>query len=98
MLTIFIKVELSPSKRNSFIPLNENPFKIMKNVFYFILRVLSGKTHPQIKLQPLQKVLICIFGQLVLIFRKIEVVGSKRPFFVMGSFRNTHSMCLNIGF
>ena len=31
-------------------------------------------------------------------FLKNEVVGGKRPFFVMGPFCTPHSVCLNIGF
>ena len=36
--------------------------------------------------------------KLKLNFQKNEVVGGKRPFFVMGPFRTPHSICLNIGF
>ena len=31
------KVVFSPSKKNCFICFNENPLKVMKNAFYFIL-------------------------------------------------------------
>ena len=34
------KVGLSPSKKNIFICWNESPLKMMKNAFYFILKVL----------------------------------------------------------
>ena len=36
--------------------------------------------------------------KLKLNFQKNEVVGGKRPFFVMGPFRTPHSICLNILF
>ena len=36
----YFKVELSPSKKLCFICFNENPLKIMKNAFYFILKAL----------------------------------------------------------
>ena len=38
---IHIKVELSPSKKNCFICLNENPLKMVKNDFYFVLKAPS---------------------------------------------------------
>ena len=34
----------------------ESPLKMMKYAFYFILRILTGKKHPQVRLQRLQKV------------------------------------------
>ena len=37
---IMIKVGLSPSKKNLFICFNDNPSKMMKNAFYFILKAL----------------------------------------------------------
>ena len=36
----FLKVGLSPSKKNCVICLIENPLKMMKNAFYFILKAL----------------------------------------------------------
>ena len=42
MLTIFINVGRSPSKRNCFIYFNESPFKMMKNAFHFILKALKS--------------------------------------------------------
>ena len=36
--------------------------------------------------------------KLKLNFQKSEVVGGKRPFFVMGPFCTPHSICLNNGF
>ena len=38
-LAIF-KVGLSPSKQNCFICFKENPMKMMKNAFHFILKAL----------------------------------------------------------
>ena len=76
------------------------------------IKILTGKTHSQIKLKRLRNVWIwCIFGQLVhqinyleeililkLNFQKNEVVSGKSPFFVIGPFCTPHSICLNIGF
>ena len=42
---VSIKVGLSPSKKNGVICLIESPLKMMKNAFYFILKVLSFSTH-----------------------------------------------------
>ena len=38
---------------------------IIINLFQFGLRILTGKKHPKIKLQRLQKIRICTFGSLV---------------------------------
>ena len=75
------------------------------------LRVLTGKKHPKIKLQPLQKIQIWTFGSLVhqinsfsevlkleKMFQKNEVVTGKTPLFVIGPFCSYHSIFLNIGF
>ena len=35
-----LKVELSPSKKNYFVYLNERPLKMVKNYFYFTLKAL----------------------------------------------------------
>ena len=42
LLAKSFKVGLSPSKKICFICLNESPFKMMKNVFYFILKRSFG--------------------------------------------------------
>ena len=39
-LNTFLKVGLSPSKKNCFICLIESPLKMIKNAFYFILKAL----------------------------------------------------------
>ena len=40
-LNVFlIKFGLSPSKKNCFICFNESPLKLMKNIFYLILKVI----------------------------------------------------------
>ena len=75
------------------------------------LRILTGKKHPKIKLQRLQKMQIWTFGSLVhqinffqevlkleQIFQKNKVVTGKTPLFVIGPFCSRHSICLNIGF
>ena len=43
LLLRIIKVGLLPLKKNCFICCNESPLKIMKNVFYFILKALFLK-------------------------------------------------------
>ena len=76
-----------------------------------ILRILTGKKHPKIKPQRLQKIRILTFGLLVhqinsfyevlkleQIFQKTKVVTGKTPLFVIGPFFSRHSICLNIGF
>ena len=40
LLCFFVKVGLSPSKKHYVIYLVENPFEMMKNDFYFILKAL----------------------------------------------------------
>ena len=72
----------------------------------FVLRILRGKKHPQIKLQCLRK---CEYGHLdnqvfkkVLIpkqnFRKNKVVTGKTLLFVICPLRTRHSIYLKIGF
>ena len=76
-----------------------------------ILRILTGKKHPKIKLQRLQKIRILTFGLLVhqinsfyevlkleQIFQKTKVVTGRTPLFVIGPFFSRHSICLDIGF
>ena len=76
-----------------------------------ILRILTGKKHPEIKLQRLQKRRIWTFGLLVhkinsikevlklkQIFQQNKVVTGKTPLFVIGPFCSRHSICLKIGF
>ena len=75
---------------------------------YRILRILTGKKHPKIKLQRLGKIRIWTFESLVhqinsfqevlkleQIFQKNKV--GKTPLFVIGPFCIRHSICLNIG-
>ena len=75
------------------------------------LRILTGKKHPQIKLQRFRKLWIWTFGWLLhqtnflyealklkQNFRKNKVVTGKTRFFVIGLFCTPHSICLNIGF
>ena len=79
--------------------------------FSINLRILTGKKHPKIKLQRLQKIRMWTFGSLVhqinsfsevlkpeQIFQKNKVVTGKTPLFVIGPFCSRHSICLNIGF
>ena len=40
---MFMKVEVSSSKKNCFICFNETPLKMMKNALYFILTILTRK-------------------------------------------------------
>ena len=74
-----------------------------------ILRILTGKKHPEIKLQRLQKRRIWTFGLLVhkinsikevlklkQIFQQNKVVTGKTPLFVIGPFRSRHSICLKL--
>ena len=76
----------------------------------FLLKILTGKNHPQIKLQNLRKVWIWTFGWLVhqknsfykvlklkQNFRIYKVVASKTAFFVTGLICTSHSIYLNIG-
>ena len=76
-----------------------------------VLRILTGKKHPKIKLQRSQKIWIWTLGSLVhqinsfqevlkqeKIFQKNKVVTGKTPLFVIGLFCSCHSICLNIGF
>ena len=82
-------------------------FRLMKT----ILRILTGKKHPKIKLQRLQKIQICTLGSLVhqinsfqevlkleQIFQKSKLVTGKTPLSVTGPFCSRHSGCINIGF
>ena len=74
------------------------------------LRILTGKKHPKIKFQRLQKIRIWTFGSLVhqinsfqeilklkQIFQKNKAVTGKTPLFVIGQFCSCHTICLNIG-
>ena len=76
-----------------------------------VLRILTWKKHPKIKLQRLRKIQMLTFGSLVhqinsfqevlkleQIFQKNKVVTGKTPLFVIGPFCSRHSICLNIGF
>ena len=76
-----------------------------------LLRILTGKNYPKIKLQCLRKIQIWTFGSLVheinsfpevlklkQIFQKNKTVTSKTPLFVIGKFCSRHSICLYIGF
>ena len=78
-----------------------------------VLRILTGKKNPQIKLQRFRKVWIWIwtFGWLVhqisslyevlnlkQHFRKTKVVTGKTPFFVISLFCIPNSVCLSIDF
>ena len=75
------------------------------------LRILTGKKHPQLKLQRLLKVWKWTFRWLVhqinslyealklkQNFRKNKVITSKALFFVIGPSCTPHSVCLNVGF
>ena len=75
--------------------------------FLNILRILTGKKHPQIKPQRFRKVCIWTFRWLVnqintlyevlklkQNFRKNKVVIDKSPFFVIRLSRASHSICL----
>ena len=87
-----------------------NDRKCRKQIHYtFILRILTGKKYPKIKLQRLRKIQIWIFGSLVhqinlfwevlklkQIFQKNRVVTGKTP--LLGPFCSNHSICLNIDF
>ena len=87
-----------------------NTYLMIKNES-FQLRILTGKKHPKIKLQRLQKIRIWTFGSLVhqinsikevlklkQIFQKNKLVTGKTPLFVIDPFCSRHSICLNIGF
>ena len=76
-----------------------------------VLKKLTGKKHPKIKLQRLLKIRIWTFGSLVhqinsfqevlklkQIFKKNKVVTGKTPLFVIGPFCSRHSISHNIGF
>ena len=76
-----------------------------------VLRILTGKKHPKIKLQRLRKIQILTFGSLVhqinsfqevvkleKIFPKKYVVTGKTPLFVIGSSYSRHCISLNTGF
>ena len=77
----------------------------------FYLRLVTGKKHPQIRLQHLWKVWIWTFGLLVhqiSSFKEViklkqnfhinKVVTGKTPFFAIGLFCTHHSICLYSGF
>ena len=85
--------------------------RIRQIQFVSELRILTGKKHPQIKLQRFRKLWIWTFGWLLhqtnflyealklkQNFRKNKVVTGKTRFFVIGLFCTPHSICLNIGF
>ena len=70
-----------------------------------LLRILTGKKNPKIKLQHLRKIRIWTFGSLVhqinsfqeflklkQIFQKNKAVNRKAPFFVIGQFCSRHSI------
>ena len=61
------------------------------------LRIHTGKRHPQIKPQCLQKLWIWAFGSCVHQIKKNEVASGKTPFFVIGPFCIHRSICFNIG-
>ena len=71
-----------------------------------ILRILTGKKHPKIKLQHLRKIWIWTFGSLVHQINFFSKTGTnfpnvftgKTPLFVIDSFGSRHTICLNIGF
>ena len=76
-----------------------------------LLKILTEKKHPQIKLQRFRKVGIWTFRWLIhqinslnevlklkQNFRKNKVVTGKTPFFVICPFCTILSVCLNIGF
>ena len=77
----------------------------------YLLRILTVKKHPKIKLQHLRKIQIRTFGSMVhqinsfykvlkleQILQKNKVVTGKAPLFVIGPFWSCHSICLNTGF
>ena len=83
----------------------------MRYLATYILRILTGKKHHQIRLQRLQQVQIWVFELLAQqinslqevlklkhSFRKNKVVTGKTPLFLLGLFCSHHSICLNIGF
>ena len=73
-----------------------------------LLRILTGKKHPQIKLQHFRKVWIWTFGWLVhqinplyeilelkQNFWKNKVIFGKTPLFLVDPFCTSHSICLH---
>ena len=79
--------------------------------FKSILRILTEKKHPKVKLQRFWRVWIWTFGWLVhqmnsiyevpklkQNFRKRKVVTSKTPFFLIRQFCTPHSICLRFVF
>ena len=85
--------------------------RIRQIQFVSELRILTGKKHPQIKLQRFRKLWIWTFGWLLhqtnflyealklkQNFWKNKVVTGKTRFFVIGPFCTPHSICLKIGF
>ena len=99
----------------SYLQKNDHYSHILKTTrfsttYFLYLRILTGKKHPQIKLQRFWKAWIWRFGWLLpqsslyKVFKlkqnfwKDKIVTGKTPFFVMGQFSNLHSFCLNIGF
>ena len=76
-----------------------------------LLRILTWRKHPKIKLKRLRKIRIWTFGSLVHqinsfyevlklepIFQKNKVVTGKTALFVKGPLCSRHSICVNIGF
>ena len=83
----------------------------MAKNFFFLLRILTWKKHPKIKLQRLRRIQIWTFRWLLhqiysfkevlkleRIFQKQKVVTGKTPLFVIGPLCSRHSICVNIGF
>ena len=75
-----------------------------------MLRILTGKNRPKIKLQCLRKIRTWTFGSLVhqvnsfqevlelkQIFQRNRAVTDKTPLFVIGQFCSRYSICLKIG-
>ena len=73
------------------------------------LRILTGKKHPKIKLQRLQKIQMLAFGSLVhQLFSRVSEIGTNFPKKLSSYWQNStlcersicsgHSICLNIGF
>ena len=81
----------------------------MSEYLLSVLRILTGKKHPKIKLQRLRKIRILTFGSLVhqinffqevlkleQIFQKSKLVTGKTPLFVIGPFCSRHSIVLTL--
>ena len=76
-----------------------------------LLRILTGKTHLQIKLKRLRKVCMWVFArtssqlfirgfytEIKFPKKKNKAVFGQTPFFVIGPFYTPHSIYLSIGF